>query len=662
MRIRNLFVVLVLLTVAESLIVFSYFYQQQRERMSELILGSLREDLSQLTYVLSRNLSGGQAPVSQKALLDRAATVNEFIAAITLFDRSTAVLASNPVFSLPPVDAYLFSNNLSQNKILLETEAHARAPVRYYQGAELVVLDLVFFLDHEEIKRYLNISLREAIFGFGVSPLLLLLLLSVFVSYLLVRPLQRLREFAYYHDKVPEQFFIKELESVRHTLRDTFRRLETEQKALYDQARLDALTGLVNRHALQEHAETLIAECRRTGEEFAFVFLDFDNFKSVNDSLGHKTGDEILREGASRLQRAVRSYDLVSRIGGDEFVIVLKGYGSKADLSVSIQRIQSSLADSPLLGDARIYIACSAGVAIYPGDGEDFNTLLKNSDIAMFAAKDQQKGGFRFFSEELNQQVQRNIALENAMRKAFLDGGFRLYYQPKIDLQTGRLEGAEALLRWISADGSEISPAEFIPLAEQNGFIIELGTWVLNEAARQLQEWKSKGLNIRLSINIATRQFLDDGFECKLFNALRSNEVTPEQVDLEITEYLFFAQSNQNQALLSKLHEQGFTLSLDDFGTGYSSMSYLKRFKIDQIKIDKSFVADYRSTSGAVFIESIVRLGHALGKRIIAEGVETEEQLEYLQGLGCNAAQGYYFSKALPPEAFWHYCAGIEAA
>lgn len=655
MAIHRFLQLLALITLMLSLMVYGYYSLEQRTRLASLILQSLQADVSELSYVLSRNLTADQPAFSQRPFLDRAASGNQFVAGVALYEDSNLLIATDPLLALRPVNISHLSSDIEQNIRVLDEQQHVVSSVRLYEGANLKVLDLVFFLDHEQIDRYLNDSLTNAIQIFSAVSLCLLVLLTLLLRKLLVEPLRKLRRFAYYHDRVPEPFYIRELESVRYTLRDTFSRLQSEQNALYEQARQDTLSGLANRQCLQEFVTHLIAESARSGAEFAFLFLDFDNFKTVNDSAGHEHGDKVIKEAAERLRRTVREYDLVARVGGDEFVIVLKAFGSKEELSLTVDRIQRALSGEAMACDPILTLNSSVGVAIFPADGQDYASLMKNSDIAMFAAKQHQKGGFRFFSEELNASTQQAIAMDKAMRAALRNNEYQLYFQPKINLLNGSVEGAEALIRWIRPDGTITPASEFIPMAEDNGFIVELGEWVLNTAARQLQQWREKNIILKMSVNIAVRQFMQDKFEQQLMTIVSAHGLSPEMFVLEITEYVFLAQTSQNRNTLARLHDAGFTLALDDFGKGYSSLSYLQQFAIDQIKIDKSFISDLHSTSGGVFIESIIKLGHALGKRIVAEGVETEAQLQFIKALNCNVAQGYYFSPALPASEFEQY-------
>ena len=417
-------------------------------------------------------------------------------------------------------------------------------------------------------------------------------------------------------------------------------------------ARTDSLSGLANRNALNEYLERLILQCQRSDEEFAFLFLDLDHFKAINDSLGHNVGDELLRNIASIIDEVLRPKDFIARVGGDEFVVILQEYSSIMDLTNVTQRILDQLSRTWVIQTYPISITSSVGIAFYPKDGHDIISLMKHSDIAMYEAKQKGRARYHFFTEELNQKVQNTIGLNNEMVEALKNKEYELYYQPKVDVRTSKIIGAEALIRWISPSKGIISPDVFIPLAEENNFILQLGEWVVNEAIEQQSKFKRQNIDISISINISAKQILADGFTHNFVKTLERNNIRPESIDIEITEYMFLEETEDSSKVLHELHKLGVTISLDDFGTGYSSLSYLKEYPIDYLKIDKSFIDDYATDKGTVFLETIVKMGQTLHMKVIAEGIEEKEQLEYLKSVGCNQYQGYYFSKPLPAKEF----------
>ncbi|MGE3299035.1 MAG: putative bifunctional diguanylate cyclase/phosphodiesterase, partial [Arcobacter sp.] len=382
------------------------------------------------------------------------------------------------------------------------------------------------------------------------------------------------------------------------------------------------------------------------------LFLDIDHFKTVNDSLGHNIGDELLQNIASIIKKTLRPNDFVARIGGDEFAIIIQDYKSYLELSQIIKRIQKQLGHQWIIQTHPINIACSIGVAFYPKDGNDIFSLMKNADIAMYQAKKLGRNQYHFFTEELNQIVQNTINLDKDMRQALIDNEYCLFYQPKVDLSSSKIVGVEALIRWISPTKGFIAPNVFIPLAEENGFIKELGNWIVEEALNQHLKWKEMGIDINISINISAKQLLDKSFVPKFINTLENKNINPSKIDLEITEYMFMEESKETKNNLNKLHDFGVTISLDDFGTGYSSLSYLKKFPIDYLKVDKAFLDDFNSVDGSIFLETIVKMGQMLKMKVIAEGVETQEQIDYLKSISCDQYQGYYFSKPLSSKDF----------
>tara|TARA_R110000737_G_scaffold1951_5_gene5690 strand:+ start:1615 stop:3063 length:1449 start_codon:yes stop_codon:yes gene_type:complete len=472
------------------------------------------------------------------------------------------------------------------------------------------------------------------------------------IGRLVALPLEALRQYAYYSSKLPEPFRIKEIEYIRASMVQTFSRLEQEKKELYNQSRTDALSGLANRNHLQERVEQIIDISSREKKEFALLFLDLDHFKSVNDSLGHDVGDELLRNIAQAIQDILRINDVVARIGGDEFVIVLTHYKDVLELYEIIERIQTQLMKPWLINTFPIQITSSIGITVYPKDGDDLLSLMKHADIAMYEAKARGRKGYHFFTEELNAKTQQYIELTNAMREALNIGQYELYYQPQNDVKTGKIIGAEALIRWKNADNKFIPPDIFIPIAEHNGFIIELGKWVLETAIKQLKLWQDKNLDLKISINVAAEQIQQQDFVAHLKRLLATYKVQASNVFLEITEYVFLNDNEVVHKTFSAIKELGVQISLDDFGTGYSSLSYLKTFPIDILKIDKAFLDDYDTEEGSVFIETIVNMAQTLKLSVVAEGVETVGQVNYLQSLNCNFYQGYVCSPPVEIKAF----------
>jgi len=632
--------------------IFADYYQEQQEHTAKVILGSLQDDMSEISYLLSKEIQDKKSVRTSRALLDRAVSNNDFIKAIMILDDQRVLLTTDPRYRQAPAKSTVFLDPALNAQEQLLNNKGFEGVIRFYQGKDLQRLTLVFLFDQQEISTYLSHNSTKFLLYFGLMPGLIILLIWLLLSRYIIKPLERLRQYAYYQSEIPKALNVRELESIRSSMVQTFSRLDNEQKELFKMARTDTLSGLANRHALNEHLKRLIADVSRKQEEFAFLFLDLDNFKAVNDALGHHIGDELLQQVASVIAEVLRTNDFVARVGGDEFVIVLHDYQSLTELSNVVERIQDRLKMTWLIQEHPINITSSIGIALYPKDAQDMIGLMQCSDIAMYEAKKKGRAQHHFYTEQLNVTVQETIALDKAMRQALKKDEYQLYYQPKVNLHSGKIVGAEALIRWISPTQGMVRPDVFIPLAEENGFIVELGQWVLKEAFHQQKAWKEQGIDLPISINVAAQQLLNDRFESQFQALLEETGVDPQRINLEITEYLFLDQSENNFNVLSRLRSLGVSISLDDFGTGYSSLSYLKKFPIDHLKIDKAFVDDYNTPDGAVFLETIVKMGQSLNMQVIAEGVETEAQARYLKQIGCIYYQGYFCSKPLPVEAF----------
>ncbi len=638
---------------------FSIRYFQQRETGATIIHESIRNDLSELAYVLSRHVK--KEPIfTSRSLLDRKAANSNFISAIAVFDDQKLLVTTNPKYTQTiksfPVDTDMKNdvyNSLIHRKGIEES-------IYYYEGKQLKSYSLTFYIDQDYIKNHFEKSKNTFILLFVFIPLGVLILFALIAQKVITHPLERLRQYAYYQSTIPKPFFLKELEYIRASMVQTFKRLEQEKTDLYNLSRTDSLSGLANRNLLQERVQQIIELSQRSGKEFALLFLDLDHFKSINDSLGHDVGDELLRNVAHVIKDILRLNDVVARIGGDEFVIVLTSYSNEVELIEIIDRIQARLSKPWEIQTFPIQITSSIGITIYPKDGEDLLTLMKNADIAMYKAKDNGRSGYSFFTQELNEKTQEYISLTNSMRNAIKNDEYILYYQPQNDLKTNTIIGAEALIRWDVPHKGMIPPDTFIPIAEQNGFIVELGEWILHTAIKQKKEWEDKGSDIKLSINIAAKQIQNPKFVDILADLLQTYKVNTSNIVLEITEYVFLESNTSLYEIFSAIKKLGVQISLDDFGTGYSSLSYLKTFPIDILKIDKSFIDDYENEEGAVFIETIIKMAQTLRLEVIAEGVETHEQITYLKALHCNAYQGYYCSKPVEPEVFETLCKEVN--
>jgi len=416
-------------------------------------------------------------------------------------------------------------------------------------------------------------------------------------------------------------------------------------------ASYDELTGLPNRYSLFELLRRAIVAAGQKQHLVAVAIIDLDQFKLINDSLGHNIGDHLLKKVAARLKSVLRDGDVVTRFGGDEFVLVLDQFDESL-ISHIMPKLLQTISTPIIIGDREFNITCSIGFSLYPIDGGDVESLLKNANAAMHHAKEQGRNNFQFYTQELNQKITSRLSLESCLRKALSQQQFFMEYQPKVALRTGKIVGLEALIRWRNELGQVIAPMDFIPLAEENGLIVPIGEWSLRTACLQNKMWQESGLPpISVSVNLSARQFRQKNLVELIARILLDTGLDPQYLELELTESVVMQSVESATITMSEFKSLGVLLSIDDFGTGYSSLSYLKNFPIDVLKIDKTFVRDIESDpKGAVIIPSIIALAHSLNLKVIAEGVETKEQVDFLARHSCDEIQGYYFSKPVSVE------------
>ena len=436
-------------------------------------------------------------------------------------------------------------------------------------------------------------------------------------------------------------------------LRREIRRVQQSEANFAHLAQHDALTNLPNRVLIRDRMEQAIAQARRYQKRVALLFLDLDNFKTINDSLGHGTGDELLKAVAQRLQASVRDMDSVSRLGGDEFLIVVADVDSLAAVSAVARQVQEKLAHPFVLKGMQVVSTLSIGIALYPEDGEDFDTLLKHADVAMYQAKSSGRNAFCFFDAQLNDASHERLTLELDLRQALRRNELLLHYQPIVELASGRLLAVEALIRWRHPLQGMIGPERFIPLAEQSGLIVEIGEWVLQEACRQAMLWQAAGLMpFVVSVNLSAVQFRRGDMETLVRKVLGSTGLPAERLELELTESILLQDSQAFIDLLSRLKALGVGLSIDDFGTGYSSLAYLQRFQVNKLKIDQSFVRNLQGNpQDQAIVTAIIQMAKSLQLLTTAEGIEDETTRALLAGLGCDQGQGYLFAEPLTAQA-----------
>jgi len=434
---------------------------------------------------------------------------------------------------------------------------------------------------------------------------------------------------------------------------DVTLRKQQEEKILF-QAQYDHLTQLPNRMLAMDRLSQAIVAAGRTGKHVALMFLDLDDFKKVNDSLGHDAGDALLVEAAHRLREAVRASDTVARQGGDEFLVIMSDLDEPTDAERAASKVIAAFSGQFALGDSDVVVSPSIGMALYPEDGNTAGDLLRNADLAMYDAKESGGSTYRFFNQAIHAHSAQRLALEHDLRHALADGELRLYFQPQVATRERRVVGAEALLRWESPIHGMVPPDRFIGLAEQTHLIIDIGRWVLRTACMQAAQWRRDGHeDFFVAVNVSPRQFRGAGFLDHVRDALADSGLPARNLQIEVTEGLLIRNTPEVSQILHTLDEMGIGIALDDFGTGYASLSYLKRFPFTSLKIDREFIRDIaHDRDDRVLVTAAIKMGHALGLSIVAEGVETPEQLDFLAAQGCDFLQGYFFGRAVPAAAF----------
>ena len=447
-------------------------------------------------------------------------------------------------------------------------------------------------------------------------------------------------------------FGAEEVDFVQATasvLSTALQRIDGEARLAY-LAQFDPLTALPNRALLADRFSQVIAQASRRGSPLAVLFVDLDGFKGINDSLGHAAGDALLKEVAARLQSTVRAGDTVARISGDEFAIVVADLERPEDAAVVAQKVIDRLGEPVQVQGSEVFVTASVGIAAFPGDGGDAETLISAADAAMYRAKQSGRNAYQFFTAEINQRLRWRVQLAAELRRALEREEFVLFYQPRYDLATRRPSGAEALVRWQHPERGIVSPAEFVPVLEDTGLIVAFGEWAIRRACEDLRQWQSAGLQVGpVSVNLSARQFRDHALDVRIESLVAAAGVDPALIELELTESCLMQEPDHAVRVMRGLSEAGLRIAIDDFGTGYSSLAYLTRFPVSALKIDRSFVHDMsHDRIHASIVRTIIEMAHSLGFMVIAEGVETEEQANLLQVLRCEQAQGYLFSRPMP--------------
>ncbi len=647
-KLFTIIVMLMLLTSGGYL--FYKFYADSKNVTESLLEENIQVNLLNMKYFLDKNLKENNID-QLVAYLDNRVHSNSIIDDIHILDNNKKLLyatdrddyALHKGIQCLPISKIINSDIFQQECYSFSVKLFDDLTPYYYQTNIYLNRAYLDSLLKDKIIKYLTL--------FIVNFFILMVILWITINKLIVNPLEQLRQFAYYSTKVPKQFLIQELESIRYSLDLTFKRLKEEQKELFNLSTKDPLSGLYNRLSLVEKINWLISKSKRSDAQFALLFLDLDNFKNINDSRGHEFGDKVLQHVSQVLISSVRDNDIVSRLGGDEFVIVLPDIEDNDAILEVIHRIREALNIPVVFDNYKYHVTCSIGITIYPKDGRDVTELLKNSDIAMYKSKDLGKNNFHFFTERLNDEIQEKIKIQRVMVSALEEGNFKLFYQPKVDIVSNKIVGCEGLIRLIDPIVGLIPPDRFIHIAEENNFIIPLGEWIIEEGARQLKTWESTPLkDLKLSINVSGVQFKDSNLLSTLENAIST--IDKNKFEIELTESVLMTDFDEKLEIIDKFKALGLRLSLDDFGTGYSSLSYLKKIPFDTLKIDKSFIDDLENTKDQSFVNMIVTIADELNLEVVAEGVENKKQLKYLKSMKCEQYQGYLCSRPLPANEF----------
>jgi len=631
--------------------IFYNFFENSKATISKLLQTSIQADVLNLKHYMEKNLQ--QKDINLIAShIDNIVNINPIIKDIEILDDNKSLVYYTNIkyeeHKRKSQECMPISKIVSTNIFTQQCYSFA---IKTFQGLQTKYYYADVYIDETYINGLVTQQMKRIFISFLISAFIFIVFLWILSRTYLVVPLKKLRQYAYYSENPPQNFFIKEIESIRYSLSMTFKRLKQEQEELYNLSTKDPLSGLYNRLSLIEKTNWLIAKGKRDKKEFAIIFLDLDNFKNINDSKGHEFGDKILRHISQLLLKVTRTNDIVSRLGGDEFVVVLPDFEDENKIIEIAQRLKEKLSTPFKIDNEDYQITASMGIAIYPKDGDNVHTLLKNADIAMYKSKELGKNNFQFFTDAINKAVQEKISIQRIIKDALSQNHFKLFYQPKVDIKTDKIVGCEALIRLVHPTQGVIPPYKFISIAEENKTIIPLGEWIIQEAVAQIQKWQHSTLkDIKVSINLSAVQFQDP----EIFKKIEqyTQDIDRSKLDIELTESVLIKDFEKRLHVIKSIQKLGISLSLDDFGTGYSSLSYLKDIPFDTLKIDKAFIDNLYTKDDLTFVNMIIGIADDLALNVVAEGVETEEQLKLLREIHCEMYQGYLCSKPVPPKEF----------
>ena len=643
MKLKTFTVVILILSLFYIGSTAYYFNNQVAQH--DMMKDNIYSTLSDLDFLLSNNNCHNL--MQSSVLLKRKLITNKYLNNISLYDKNKPIIYTSRTFIDKPA-----SIPLTFDKGNIENFQHLKTIITCYPNGDKKEYDLIISLDSKKIKSLFNENLVKYFLVFVLYPTFIFTIIGYLISKFIFNPLHQLKQYTTEQGVIiPPYVKITELEELRISTVDAFEQLKEERKESYKLSRTDLLTGIGNNHYLNEQIQLLIDDTDISTQNFSVLSIDVDDFKSINNSLGLHAGDTVLIEIVRILKDILHYEDIITRVGVDVFVIIITSVNTEEKLERLINSISTNIHNDIIIDGTQLHTTVNIGIVKYPDDGVLLNDLLQRSNIALFKSKDLGKNKHVYFNNSMLKETLYLIELSKNMETALINNDYGLYYQPQVDIKMNKIVGAEALIRW-NNNGVQISPVEFIPVAEKTGFIIDLGWWIITTALKEKLAWEKQGIDLTMSINIAAKQFADIDFYDNFKFYMQKFKVNPTQIVLEITEYIFLYEETSLLNTFNNLRELGVSISLDDFGTGYSSLSYIKNFPIDTIKIDKSFIDDYASEDGMVFLETIISMAINLEIDLVAEGVEEQEQLNFLSKRHCSKYQGYLCSKPLPAKEF----------